>query len=510
MLPPSQHTGPVPVEDAKRPELPRGWTSATVETFSDVIGGGTPSTHKDEYWGGQIPWITSADIHGIRDIQPRKKITNNAIRASATNLLPTGSIIVVTRVGLGKVALLEEPLCFSQDSHGLIFNTDEIDGSYLTYYLSEAVKRFKYEGRGTTISGVTKRQLQELPVLLPPLAEQRRIVGEIEKQFTRLDAAVQALRAAQAKLKRYRASVLNAAVTGRLVPTEAAIARAEGCDYEHASVLLERIAREWAEQKQDKPRRKHPKPTPVDTSSLPELPEGWTWGTVSTVADIASGQTPKGIATSINASGEVPWYRVGDMNLVGNEIEMISSSSFISREDVHKLKLHIRPPGTIIFPKRGGAIGTNKKRRLATPATYDLNTMGIVPYLSCAQYIWWWFQTINLTVLGDGSNVPQINHDDVGPLPVPVPPVSEQRRIVMELERRVPTLDVTEVTIDTNLKRAERLRQAVLKRAFEGRLVPQDPDDEPAAVLLERIKTEKAAAEQKPRRGRQVASRRLL
>ncbi len=156
MLAPSKHTDAIPAEDTKRPEMPIGWASATVEAFSDVIGGGTPSTRKDEYWDGQIPWITSADIHGIKDIQPRKKINHHAIRGSATNLLPSGSIIVVTRVGLGKVALVDEPLCFSQDSQGLIFNTEEIDGSYLTYYLSEAVKRFKYEGRGTTIEVPSK------------------------------------------------------------------------------------------------------------------------------------------------------------------------------------------------------------------------------------------------------------------------------------------------------------------------------------------------------------------
>ena len=101
---------------------PSGWASATVETFCDVVGGGTPLTHKSEYWNGPIPWITSADIHGIKDIRPRKQINDHAIKGSATNLLPSDSIIVVTRVGLGKVALVTEPLCFSQDSQGLVFD----------------------------------------------------------------------------------------------------------------------------------------------------------------------------------------------------------------------------------------------------------------------------------------------------------------------------------------------------------------------------------------------------
>ena len=174
--------------------LPLGWVETDVASVCDVVGGGTPSTERTDYWDGEVPWISSADIHGITDIRPRKSITEAAITTSATNLVPQGTIVVVTRVGLGKVALAQEPLCFSQDSQGLVFNGNHLYGLFLVYYLSQAVQRFRYQARGTTINGVTKRQLRELPVLLPPLPEQRRIVAEIEKQFTRLDASVAALK----------------------------------------------------------------------------------------------------------------------------------------------------------------------------------------------------------------------------------------------------------------------------------------------------------------------------
>ena len=164
--------------------LPLSWVETDVASVCDVLGGGTPSTKRGDYWDGGVPWITSADIYGIDDIRPRKHISSLGISSSATNLMPRGSIVVVTRVSLGKVAIVEEPLCFSQDSQGLVFNGNRLHGLFLTYYLSQAVQRFRYEGRGTTISGVTKKQLRELPVLLPPLPEQHRIVAEIEKQFT--------------------------------------------------------------------------------------------------------------------------------------------------------------------------------------------------------------------------------------------------------------------------------------------------------------------------------------
>ena len=115
-----------------------------------------------------------------------------------------------------------------------------------------------------------------------PLAEQRRIVAEIEKQFTRLDASVAALKRVQVNLKRYRASVLKAACEGKLVPTEAELAQSEGRDYEPADRLLERILSErrarW--DSQEKRRGKYKEPVTPDTSDLPELPKGWVWATV--------------------------------------------------------------------------------------------------------------------------------------------------------------------------------------------------------------------------------------
>ena len=101
------------MSDDHHDPLQPGWMLANVGEICDVLGGGTPSTEDQRYWCGNIPWITSADIHGIGDIQPRKCINGQAIRESATNLVPTSSVIVVTRVGLGRVALAPEALCFS-------------------------------------------------------------------------------------------------------------------------------------------------------------------------------------------------------------------------------------------------------------------------------------------------------------------------------------------------------------------------------------------------------------
>jgi len=130
--------------------------------------------------------------------------------------------------------------------------------------------------------------------------------------------------------------------------------------------------------------------------------------------------------------------------------------------------------------------------------------MGLVPDNAVEAYIWTWFQGIDLGALSDGSNVPQINHGDIAPLAVPLPPAIEQRRVCEEVERLLSASDAVLAQVTANSRRAVRLRQAVLKWAFEGRLVDQDNTDEPAESLLERIRVLRAnaATPKKTRRAR--------
>lgn len=358
---------------------------------------------------------------------------------------------------------------------------------------------------------------------LPPSGEQHRIVEAIESYFTRLDDAVANLERVQRNLKRYRASVLKSAVEGRLVPTEAGLARAEGRDYEPASVLLDRILaerrRRWEEAelakmkakgkppKNDKWKAKYKEPVEPHTSEKPRLPKGWCWTSVEQLGFVASGQTPKGVTTAGARAGDIPWFRVGDMNTEGNEVYMRVGQDWLSHKQVSDLGLHVRPAGTILFPKRGGAIKTNKKRLLVVPSAYDLNTMGIVPIPSVGPYLWMWFMGLDLGPLADGSNVPQLNHGDIAPLPVPLPPLSEQQRVIEEAKRMMSIQEDVERVASDNAQRANRLRQSILKWAFQGSLVDQNPGDEPALTLIERIKSEREApAVKKPStRARQKA-----
>jgi len=203
-----------------RGEIPKGWVWARIRETCKVIGGGTPDTSNPGYWNGNIPWITSADIYGLRDIRLRRKITQKGLEDSAANLLPKGNLVVVTRVGLGKIAINDFDLCFNQDSQGIIVNRTLFVPEYLLYFLSQEIQRFKYESRGTTIDGVTKDQLMEIVVPTPPLREQEGIVALINELFSLANRTRIASKKAAEQSEVIDHAVLAKAFRGELVPQD--------------------------------------------------------------------------------------------------------------------------------------------------------------------------------------------------------------------------------------------------------------------------------------------------
>jgi type I restriction enzyme S subunit len=338
--------------------------------------------------------------------------------------------------------------------------------------------------------------LADAPFPLAPLPEQHRIVAEIEKQFTRLDASVESLKRAQANLKRCRASVLKSACEGSLVPTEAELARAEGRDYEPAGVLLERILAERRARWEAQPKRKgkYKEANSIGIFKFADFPEGWTRTTIGRCFDVYVGATPSRKRPDF-WNGVVRWVSSGEVAF--NRIN--ETRECITEEGVKNSSVNLHPPGTVLL----GMIGEGKTRGqvsiLDVPACNSQNSaairvseVGLVP-----EYVFYylWSQYGATRLIGSGNNQPALNKSRVQEIPLPLPPLAEQNRIVAEVERRLSVIQQAEATVAANLKRAERLRQSILKQAFSGQLVPQDPNDEPASVLLERIRAEREAAQ---------------
>jgi len=523
--------------------IPKNWELTKVDHLFDVVGGGTPSTKNEEYWGGEFPWITSADIHGVKDIRPRKNVTQLGIDCSTTNLVPANSIIVVTRVALGKVALTNKPLCFSQDSQALVPKGHDVDQEYALHYLSTAVKEFKHTGRGTTISGVTKKQLKDLPFLLPPLREQLKIVEKLEELLSQLDKANLSIRSVSTKLERYKGSLLKAACEGWLVPTEEDLARREGRDYEPASVLLERILaerrakweeKEWAkhvarakqktakaarkaagnplkrgeklqpEEWEDLPeseygkylpkderwKEKYKEPAALDADGLPELPEGWVWVSTDMVAYHRLG---KMLDKSKNSGELRPYLR--NINVRWGSFDL-SDVATMKVEDQEMSNVSIKQGDLVIC--EGGEPGRCAVWRQVESIVIQ-KALHRVRIHSDILPEFFMYCLMNDAISGSlekhftGSTISHFTGQSLSTYLFPLPPKIEQKAIVEGLSRALTIIDRIQHDLDESCDQIKALRNSILNRAFSGSLVEQDVSDEPANVLLERIRAQRDA-----------------
>lgn len=156
--------------------------TAKLETVSSFLNGGTPSTENEEYFNGNIPWITGADISEFKVTKARSFISEEAIKKSATSMVPRGTVLLVTRTSVGKVALSSYDLCFSQDITAIIRDEKQLDSHYLKYFLATQETHFKRLQRGATINGITRDVVGEVEVpLAASVDEQKRIAAVLDK-----------------------------------------------------------------------------------------------------------------------------------------------------------------------------------------------------------------------------------------------------------------------------------------------------------------------------------------
>ena len=495
--------------------LPAGWVTATIgeaclvnpRSFTDSVEDDTSISFVPmaavEAVTGQID-LSQVRVYGEVKKGYKRFSEGDVLFAKITPCMENGKIAIAKGLTNGAG-------CGSTEFH-VLRPVDGISRHYLANFLLQQEFRQEAQRHMTGTAGqlrVPAAFVNEAPFPLPPLPEQHRIVAAIEQHLTRLDAAVTALKRVQANLQRYRTSLLKTACEGKLVPTEAALARAEGRDYEHADRLLARILVErrarWAAQ--PKRRGRYKEPTPPDTSALPRLPEGWVWSSIGESFEVFVGATPRRSRTDY-WDGDISWVSSGEVSF--NRIR--TTRERITKKGFKNSSVDIHPQGTVLL----GMIGEGKTRGqvsiLDIPACNSQNSAAIrVSQAGLSpEYIFYflWGQYDATRRIGSGNNQPALNKSRVQEIPFPLPPLAEQQRIVAEVERRLSVVQQTETAVETSLKRAERLRQSILKQAFSGQLVPQDPNDEPAAALLARIQAERAAAsaaakaQRKPRRRR--------
>lgn len=351
-----------------------------------------------------------------------------------------------------------------------------------------------------------------IPFLLPPPAEQTRIVEKLEELLSDLDAGVAELKAAQKKLAQYRQSLLKAAVEGALT-SEWRMTHA-GASVESGAELLARILRErrerwetrqlakFKEQGKTPPQdwhAKYPEPVAPDTTGLPVLPEGWVWASAEQLCEfITKGTTPPK-EMDADCDKVIPFLRV--TNLTDRGHLDLADKVFVS-EETHRgfLARSVVFPNDVLMNIVGPPLGQVS----VVPETFsewNINQAiaifraveGVLPgFLALhllsplAQY---WLKARAKTTAGQTNLTLEVCRS----LPIPLPPQSEQHAVLSVAEIAIKGFAAQAQSIQVSLRQSAAQRKNILQTAFSGKLVPQDPADERASVLLERICTERAA-----------------
>ena len=381
----------------------------------------------------------------------------------------------------GKMAVarqLRNGIGFGSTEFHVLRSREGVDPHYVYHFV--AGSRFRAEAAHHMTGAVGQKRvptsfLERAEIPLPPLEDQRRIVAEIEKQFSRLDEAVANLKRVKANLKRYKAAVLKAAVEGRLVPTEAELARREGRSYETGAQLLQRILE--TRRRQWKGKGRYKEPGAPNATGLPELPEGWVWSTYEQVGRLQLGRQR---APKYHSGPNIrPYLRVQNVFEDRLDLSDVMEMEF-SPADFERYQLG---PGDLLLNEgqspellgrpaiyRGelpGACFTNTLIRFRAFDGVSVEFALIVSrhHMRAGRFV------------SEGTITTNIAHLSLGRLAMvefPLPPLAEQHRIVAEVDRRLSLVGEVEEGVEINLVRASSLRRQTLAQHFHKQTLTQN------------------------------------
>lgn len=429
-----------PFETALTDDAPPGWRLTTLGEIGEYING--RGFKKSEWAEKGLPIIRIQNLTGTGKEQ---NFYDGEI--DERHVVNPGDLLISWAATLGAYFWAGPRAALNQH----IFKVRSFVDKRFHYYLMQHILGDLYrQTHGSGMVHITKSKFDSTPIVVPETEDQQnRIVAEIEKQFSRVDEAITNLKRAKANLKRYKAAVLKAAIEGRLVETEAALARREGRSYETGEQLVQSILESRRSLWQGKSRYKEP--TAPDTANLPELPEGWTWATIGQATEcLDSMRVPVNKKERLNRVGDVPYYgangRVGYIDTyIFDEplVLVVEDETFTGREIPFSYKIT-------------GKSWVNNHAHVLRPTG-----MVNLDYLNDALS---YYPFTALTTGTTGRK--KLTQLALVTAPLRIPPLLEQQRIVIEVERRLSITHATEAQVDVNLQRAERQRQAILMRAF--------------------------------------------
>jgi len=476
---------------------PSGWIKASVIEVTDIKTGKLDANAANS--NGAYPFFTCAE--------DESRINTYSFDAEAVLLAGNGFFGVKWYKGK-----------FDAYQRTYVICPVGINGRFLYYTILWLIPTISEKSRGSTIKYLRLGDIQDTELLLPPLPEQTRIVAKLEELISDLDAGVAELKAAQKKLVQYRQSLLKAAVDGSLT----AEWRKNNPPTETGAELLERILKErrtrweakqlakFKEQDKAPPKdwqKKYPSPVEPDTTHLPELPTSWIWASVdqSTAESFIGLDRGQEQQSSTAAFG---YIKMNNVSMHGNiDLKNITRVN-ATPEEVDKYSVALND---VLFNTRNslelvgktGLVGTLDGITLYNNNLMRLRFDGVLkPAFACFQMCGPEFRSRLERVKKATTSVAAVYAKDLFPLAMAIPPINEQNEILRILDLAMAGISTQQFEIERSLKQATAQRQNIFRAAFAGQLVPQDPNDEPASVLLERIRAERAAQAEPKARGR--------
>ena len=423
-------------------ELPEGWAWATIGDLGRYLNGRAFKT--DEWRGTGRPIIRIQNLTGSR-------VGYNYFQGQAEerHVVRAGDLLVSWAATLGVFVWSGEEAVLNQH----IFKVESwIQQEFHRWMLEFVLKDLYQKAHGSGMVHITRGNFEAMPVPIPPLAEQKRIVATIEEHFSRLDFAEAALDAAQSKLQALRRSVLAAAFSGRLTNP--------------------------------------PSDAPHTSGTIPDqLPDAWKWAAIADVAEVHLGRqrSPR------HHAGEQmrPYLRSANVTWKGISLDDVKTMNF-DDADFDRFRL---TTGDILLNEASGSPNEVGKPAVWNGEIKDCcfqNTLlRLRPRHLNRDYLYWYCYSSALTgrfgEAGRGVNIRHLGKRGLAQFPIPLGPPAEQERIVAAIEEHFSRLDAAEATLATVRVKVAAFRRSVLMEAFAGRLAPQDPNDEPAAALLARI-----------------------
>lgn len=505
----SMQANPV-IED--RAALPSGWHWVRVRDFEmGALGSVEPSKTPDDSF---VLYSVPAFDRRTPDIVKGGHVESNKQYLPANALLVCKINPRINRIWKVRAHTPREGRIIGSTEWIVIRESPALDPDYLRLFLTtERVRQYlvsNVSGVGGSLMRVNANVVGSIVFPLAPLAEQRRIVSDVDALFVEIAEGEAALAEARKGLGIFRRALLKAAVTGELTKDW----RATNSVSETGEGLLAGIARGRAKASAQNARARRARDAkPIDTTDLPKLPTSWTWATIRELGDVVGGLTKNPNREKMPA--KLPYLRVANVQLGHLDLSEVKEIG-VTNEERQRASLQ---QGDLLIVEGNGSIDQIGRCAIWNGEVAECVHQNHIikvrfPDSGLSQWCFTWLLSPHgrheiEQVAASTSGLHTLSISKVESLPIPIPPAAEATEIWRRVSDAIAASADTLAMLDAEAADAARLKQSILKAAFEGRLAPQDPTDEPASTLLARLAADHSAVTAKRRRAKSTRSKDL-